>query len=258
MIGCLIIHGFTGTRNEVFDIENHFVEKNWLVYTPELPGHDGNKQSMKEVNYKAWVYKAQVGLEELMERCEKVYIIGFSMGGVIAGYLAARYPVDKLVLVASAVYYLNPKQIAEDVKGWIMESFRGELNQNDIYQFYRKKVQETPMSATLEFAKLVKKLRHALSDITTPTLIIQGEKDGLVPSRSAEYIYDHIQSEEKEIFFFENAKHYIWYGDDKEEFLLKLDSFLESPENNETTVRRSINEHGENSTAETIHLQSRS
>lgn len=254
MIGCLIVHGFTGTRQEVIDIENHFLDKNWLVYTPELPGHGESKESLKEVNYEAWVYKAQVGLEELMKRCDKVYVIGFSMGGVIAGYLAAKYPVDKLVLIASAVYYLNPKQIAEDVRGWIQEGFRGELDQNDIYQFYRKKIQQTPVSATLEFAKLVKKLRHALADITVPTLIVQGEKDGLVPSRSAQYIYDNIQSEEKEIFFLANAKHYIWYGEEKEEFLEKLDQFLGINKKVEPVVQRSRSEHDENCTAETIHV----
>ncbi|TVP83790.1 MAG: alpha/beta fold hydrolase [Alkalicoccus sp.] len=254
MIGCLIIHGFTGAPKEVEDIQNHFAGDSWLVYTPELPGHDGTRESMRDADYRAWVYKAQVALEELIKRCDEVYIIGFSMGGVIAGYLAARYPVDRLVLISSAVFYLNPKQIAEDLKGWFLEGIRGELDQNDIYRFYREKIKRTPVSAAVEFTKLVKKLRHALNDINVPTLIVQGEKDGLVPVRSAEYIYEHIRSEDKEIYFFEEAKHYIWYGSDKEAFLKKLESFLKTPAGPENDDKRSRKRHDEDSAAETIHF----
>jgi carboxylesterase len=254
MIGCLIIHGFTGTPKEVYDIQSHFEKNSWLVYTPELPGHDGTRESLKDAKYKTWVYKARVALEELMKRCDEVYVVGFSMGGVIAGYLAAQYPITKLVLISSAVFYLNPKQIAEDLKGWVLEGFRGELDQNDVYHFYREKIKRTPVAATLEFAKLVKKLRYALEDITVPTLIVQGDKDGLVPVRSAEYIYEKIRSEDKQIFFFEDAKHYIWYGDQKEAFLTKLNHFLKGPENDKKPGRRSRLSHDENSTTETIYI----
>ncbi|SES37425.1 Esterase/lipase [Salipaludibacillus aurantiacus] len=226
MIGCLIIHGFSGTPDEIADIEQHLKKKNWLVYCPELPGHDGTKESMKSVTYKHWVFKAKVALEELMDRCEKVYLIGFSMGGVIASFLASQYPVERLVLLSAAAYYLNPKQIVQDVTGWFLEGVRGELDKDDYYQFYREKILRTPMAATIEFAKMVKKLRPHLDQITVPTLVIQGESDGLVPQKSAEYIYEHIQSEEKKLYFFPEAKHYIWFGDGKDKLLEAIDDFF--------------------------------
>ncbi|PYZ92872.1 carboxylesterase [Salipaludibacillus keqinensis] len=233
MIGCLIIHGFSGTPQEVEDIEVHLKKKNWLVYCPELPGHDGTKEGLKAVTYKHWVYKAKVALEELMERCEKVYLIGFSMGGMIASFLASQYPVEKLVLLSSAAYYINPKQIVQDVTGWFLEGIRGELDKDEYYQFYRKKILRTPMAATIEFARLIKKLRPHLDQITVPTLVVQGESDGLVPQKSAEYIYEHIQSEEKELFFFPDAKHYIWYGEQKDHLLQEIDAFFEKTTTND-------------------------
>ncbi|MCR6112060.1 alpha/beta fold hydrolase [Bacillus sp. A301a_S52] len=226
MIGCLIVHGFVGAPDETAEIENHFRDKNWLVYCPELPGHDGTKEALKSVSYKHWVYKAEVAMKELLNRCEKVYVIGFSMGGVIASYLAAKYPVEKLVLISSAVYYLNMKQLMHDMKGWFIESIRGDLAEDDIYQFYKAKIQRLPMAATLEFVKMVKRLRPHVDEITAPTLVIQGKNDGLVPEKSAEYIYDHIQSEEKELFYFPEAKHYIWFGEEKEELLEMIDGFF--------------------------------
>lgn len=242
MIGCLILHGFAGTREEITDVEKHLKAKNWLVYTPELPGHTGIKQDLADVSYQHWLAKAKVGLEELLERCEKVYIIGFSMGGVIASYLAGTYPVDRLVLLSPAAYYLNPLQIVQDLSGWFLEGLRGELNEDEYYQLYRDKIRNTPVKATLEFAKLVKRIRPLIERVDVPTLIIQGDKDGMVPPKSAEYIYETISSEQKEIFHFPNAKHYIWYSDAKGEMFAKIDAFLdqdlsldESSEDNHTT-----------------------
>src|SRR5690554_30541 len=151
MIGCLCLHGFSGTPDEIAAITSHYEKKNWLVYCPTLPGH-GTKDGLKGVTYKHWIYAATVAAEELLKRCDKVYVIGFSMGGMIASYIATKYPIDKLVLLSSAAYYINPKQIVQDVTGWIVEGLKGELDDDKLYQFYREKVKQTPILAAKEFA----------------------------------------------------------------------------------------------------------
>lgn len=146
---------------------------------------------------------------------------------MIASYIAANYPVERLVLLSASAYYLNPIQIVQDVRGWFLEGLRGELLDDKLYHFYRKKVKQTPLWATKEFSLMVRKLRGHLKNIKVPTLIIQGECDGLVPPRkSAEFIYEQIQSEEKRLYFFPNAKHYIWFGEEKEALLERINEFL--------------------------------
>ncbi|UCZ52618.1 alpha/beta fold hydrolase [Bacillus shivajii] len=226
MIGCLCLHGFAGTPKEIDVITKHFEKKKWLVYSPVLPGHDDIETGLKKVTYKEWVYAATVAVEELLKRCEKVYVVGFSMGGMIASYIASKYPVDKLVLLSAAAYYINPKQIVSEVTGWVLEGIRGSLDDVELYKFYREKIKKTPLVATKEFAKMVRQLRPYLDNIKAPTLIIQGESDGLVPRKSAQYIYEHIQSENKKLFYFPNAKHYIWFGDEREEMLKEIEHFL--------------------------------
>ncbi|MBU9710915.1 alpha/beta hydrolase [Evansella tamaricis] len=225
MIGCLCLHGFSGTPKEIEAITSHLEKKQWLVYSPTLPGH-GTKEGLRGVTYKHWIYAATVAVEELIKRCEKVYVIGFSMGGMIASYIASKYPVEKLVLISSAAFYINPKQLVQDVAGWVLEGLRGELDDDKLYQFYMQKVKETPIVATKEFSLMVRKLRAHLKNVKVPTLIIQGESDGLVPKKSAEFIYEQIQSEEKRVYYFPKAKHYIWFGEDKEPLLERIDEFL--------------------------------
>ena len=228
MIGCLCIHGFSGEAKEVEPLTDFLSKKrSWLVYSPTLPGH-GSKMTLKTANFKHWLFAAEVAVQELLKRCDKVYVIGFSMGGMIAAYVASKYPVDKLVLLSASAYYLNPKQIIQDMTGWVVEGLKGELANDHLYHLYREKVKNTPVRATIEFAKTVNKTREVLQKVTVPTLIIQGECDGLVPPRkSAEYLYDTISASNKQLYFFKNSKHYIWLGEERDELLAIIDYFLD-------------------------------
>ncbi|MGO4888873.1 alpha/beta hydrolase [Anaerobacillus sp. MEB173] len=226
MIGCLCIHGFTGEPYEVKPLADYLrKETDWLIYTPVLPGH-GPNESLKGVTYKQWLHAAETALQRLQEHCKKVYIIGFSMGGMIAGYLASKYQVEKLVLLSAAAYYFNPKQLFMDIKGIVKDGFRGHLHHNELYQRYRRKIINTPMTATYQFTQTVRRVRPSLRKIEIPTLIIQGEQDGLIPKKSAQYLYNTIPAQKKEIRYFKKSKHMICHDCEKEQLCAEVYQFL--------------------------------
>jgi carboxylesterase len=226
MIGCLFIHGFTGAPYEVDPLANDIKERTgWLVRVPTLPGH-GVTLSLKGHTYNEWVTCAEQELLALMDEVDEVYVIGFSMGGVIASYLAANYEVKKLVLLSAAIYYVNPKQLLLDCKEMIKDLWNGNLNQNEIYTRYKKKFLETPLRATIEFQKLVKKVKPYLNELTLPVLIIQGECDGIVPVKSAHYLYKTIPSKEKVLRLLPCSKHHVCHGEDYEDLKGYVETFL--------------------------------
>lgn len=226
MIGCLFIHGFTGAPYEVDPLANDIREKTgWIVRVPTLPGH-GETLSLKGHTYDEWVSHAEQELLALMEEVDEVYVIGFSMGGIIASYLAVNYQVKKLVLLSAAAYYVNPKQLLLDFKDMLKDFWSGKLSQNELYNRYRRKLFETPLRATLEFQKLVKKVRPILKELTLPVLIIQGERDGIVPVKSAYYLYEVIPSKEKKLKLLPTSKHHVCYGEDYEVLRESVERFL--------------------------------
>jgi carboxylesterase len=228
LIGCLCIHGFTGSPYEVQPLVE-FLQKrtDWQFAVPTLPGH-GDSLNLEGVRYHDWIEHADRALQRLMQTCDTIYIIGFSMGGLIASYLAAHYPVDKLVLLSAAAYYVNPKQLAIDIIEMVKDSFKGNLANNELYLRYKRKIKETPISATLQFRTLVTKVRPLLGKIAVPTLIAQGECDGIVPPRSAQYIYSRIGARQKKLIYFENAKHLICHCEERERLFMEVLSFLKS------------------------------
>lgn len=226
MIGCLCLHGFTGEPWEVEPVANYFLhEKKWLVYTPTLPGHgpDGN---LKDVTYKEWVLMAEIAVKELLKRCEKVYVIGFSMGGMLACYIASKYPIDKLVLLSAAAYYVNPYQLLQELKDVVRLGMQGKLAEDKHYLHYREKIINTPISAVYQFMVAVKKIRPYVKKVNVPTLILQGELDGIVPPKSAFYLFETIGSRQKELTFLPEAKHIICHGFDKDLLIEKIELFL--------------------------------
>ncbi|MFS0864831.1 alpha/beta hydrolase [Fredinandcohnia sp. 179-A 10B2 NHS] len=226
MIGCLLLHGFTGAPYEVEPLTEHIrATTDWIVKTPTLPGH-GEELKLKGIPFSDWISYAERELQELLEICNTVYVVGFSMGGIIAGHLATKYPIEKLVLLSAAAYYINPKQLLADVREMIRDGLTKTLTENDLFLRYKKKITDTPISATIEFRKLVRAIRPKLKQIKVPTLIVQGECDGIVPLKSAHYIYKEISSEEKHLCLLPCAKHHVCYGEDQKKLFEEVDRFL--------------------------------
>ncbi len=216
MIGCLIIHGFTGGPHEVEPLRQYLeTHTDWKIEVPLLSGH-GETLALEEVSYETWLEEMAEHLQALRKDCEEVYVIGFSMGGMIASYLAAHYEVDKLVLLATARKYLSFKYLSRYVAEVISDGFKGQLEENKIYTHYKSKLETVPFRANVEFMKLVNKTKQYLEDIRSPVFIAQGQRDSLVPYKTAYTLEKEIGSEEKEVVIFEQANHMICLGEDRE------------------------------------------
>src|SRR5699024_8104036 len=96
-----------------------------------LPGH-GQKLSLENISHEQWIEAIEKKFQKLQKKCDHVYVIGFSMGGMIAAYIAAKYPVEKLVLLATSGKYLSFKQIGMDLANVIKDGVSGKLKDNQI------------------------------------------------------------------------------------------------------------------------------
>lgn len=237
MIGCLIIHGYTGGPYEVEPVKQYLQEKtDWVIKVPVLTGH-GEELQLEDANYEMWLDEAEQELIALKEQCDRIFVIGFSMGGMIAAYLAAHHPVDKLVLLSTARKVLSFKYLSYYIKEMIDDGFKGKLTENQMFIHYKDKISEVPFKANLEFMKLVHKTKQYLKDISSPVLIAQGQKDGLVPYQAAYSLGEEIGSNEKEVVIFEQSNHMICLGDDRNFLNDIIYSFLTENMDNEQLTR---------------------
>ena len=226
MTACLCIHGFTGAPMEVQPIAEYIQQHtDWECVIPTLPGH-GETLQLRGISYYEWLAHAEEELQELLKRHEIVYVIGFSMGGLIAGYLTTRYPVKKLILLSAAAYYVNPLQLSKDVKSMLLDFLRGKIGGNELYIRYMNKIKSTPVAATIQFRKLVQYIRPILPQVKIPTFIAQGDRDGIVPLKSASYLYNTIRAEQKRMIYVKDSNHLICHCESRQTLFEEILAFL--------------------------------
>src|SRR5699024_4394200 len=207
VIGCLILHGYTGGQYEIEPLRAYLSERtDWKIEVPILMGH-GEELRLEEASHEIWLEEAGEALEKLRAECETVYVIGFSMGGMIAAYLAATQKIDKLVLLSTARKYLSFKYLSYYIAEMIGDGFKRKLHENEHFVHFISKFAEIPLKANIEVMRLVNRTKDYLKDITTPVFIAQGQKDEMVPFKTAYFLEKEIGSEHKEIVFFEQSDH---------------------------------------------------
>ena len=220
----LIIHGFGGgTYDEEFLANRLELIRNFDVFTFTLPGHDGVfKSGMKEDE---WVKSTDEMMEFLIKNnYRSIYVIGHSMGGVLAARLASKYrEVKKLVLLAAAFRYLEFKDDSVDIVKSLKKT-------PDLVKDYKEdfisRLVKMPPNAIKEFMSTVKDNESVLKSINVPTFIVQGTKDDLVPLSTMDFIYNEISSNDKSVLVLEGVTHDIFKSDKKLEVTDEIIKFL--------------------------------
>lgn len=224
----LIIHGFAGTPYDQEDFANYLkLETRYDVFQFTLPGHEGK---IKDVKYQDWIAASEKMLNRLITKGYKnIYLVGHSMGGVIATYLAGKYnEVKKLVLAAPAFHYLHFEGDKTDLKDSIKltKKIVKTYGKSEIINRFLK----SGISAAKEFAALVKKYYDTPKTVTCPTLIIYGKSDDVVPKTSVQYVYSNLSSEIKKMVYIERVTHYIFRQEKKGKIFKIVKHFLENNE----------------------------
>src|SRR5699024_2922526 len=101
------------------------------------------------------------------------------------------------------------KYLSYYVGKMIGDSFKGKLHENDIFLHYKGKIGQVPFRSNIEFMKLVRATKGYLEDVQCPVLIVQVQKDGLVPMKTAYALEEEIVSDDKQVVFFEESNHLI-------------------------------------------------
>ena len=220
----LIVHGFAGGTYDEEDLAN-FLELNrkFDVYQFTLPGHNKN---LSKVGHEEWIMYSEEKLKWLIfNGYTNIYLIGHSLGGVIATYLATKYKeVKKLVLAAPAFQYLDILGEDSSVKNSIklapaiVRTYGG----GELFSRFLK----LNISATREFMALIKEYYEYPKKLKCPLLIVHGKCDDIAPITSSMYVYENVKSKSKKLVFVNDATHDIFRSKHNEEVFNLVKDFL--------------------------------
>lgn len=185
----LILHGWKSSLTDWAEVARRLGDR-YRVWLVDLPGFGGTAKPRDD-----WgIYEYADFTAKFMQSLglKKAVVLGHSFGGRVAILLASRYQqlVTGLILVDAAGMEIKGvkakmyKSITWALR-WLPQEWKNKLGSRD----YREAGEMRRM-----FVKIVNQsLRNELADITTPTLIVWGEKDRELSLGEAQMLHEGIK-----------------------------------------------------------------
>jgi len=211
-VGCLLIHGFTGSPKSMEGVANFLVTKDINVSLPLLPGHGTKAEDLFECGWHDWAREVDAAYTNLTHECDEVFVCGLSMGGTLALHLAAQRPVSGVVALAAPIIFPRWQQIAVRYLKYVVK-YRHKKDGEDVCETaarasldsYRK----YPYCAVEELFRLTNQVRHELSRISVPVLSIHSRQDHTIDFSNAEMILQGVSSSDRQKVTLRQSYHII-------------------------------------------------
>ena len=233
-VGVVFSHGYMAAPREIATLAAYLFERGINVYVPRLRGHGTDPKALLDVTAKDWETDFERAFTAMRQVCSKVYIGGFSTGGLIALIHAAQYKVDGVISINAALklqdlrvsyvvptlHFFNEMVAHLHAKG-IMEWIDNSQTEQPLVNYHKH-----PLASVSQLEKVMSKVTKSLSRVTAPILIIQGDNDPVVKRESARLIYDGVRSEEKKLLLLPRDRHSILADEKCEEVFEAVFGFI--------------------------------
>lgn len=226
-IGCLLIHGFTGTPAEMLPLGKYLNEHGYTVAGVSLKGHGTRVEDMETTNWKDWLESGEIELINLQNNCDDVIIIGLSMGGIISLNLSSKYDVKGVVSLASPIRITNKKAYFTPILKYFRKyEIKGEKKLPEDIKDYVIGYDKTPLASVHNLIKLIRKTKRRLKKVKAPLLIIQSKNDNTVEYTSAEYILNKVSSQFKKLIYLKESGHMVTVEGERERVFKEIRGFI--------------------------------
>ncbi len=209
--GCLLIHGFGGSPLELKWLRERLAENGYSVFAPLLPGHGTSPHDMLKTGWRDWHHAAEESLNSLKRICDKVFVIGLSMGGAMGISLASDNSLSGVVSLAAPLIIKDWRIRFLPILRYILKYYKGvPLDLKDISK--REEIfsyEKVPVRCIEELLTFLKELKEKLPDVHIPVLLMHGKVDHVVHPENAELIYNLLGSQDKRLMYLDNSYHIL-------------------------------------------------
>jgi carboxylesterase len=230
-IGCLMVHGFTGTPREMRSLGQHLSSSGHTVLGIRLPGHATQPEDMIRGRWQDWFASLEDGWHLLASCADQIFVVGLSLGGILALQFSASFP------VAGAVAMATPHHLPKDWRIPIIKPLsrimrfrqKGPSDWFDLVAYGEHTTYSVePVRALAELRDVIREMQLVLPKVKVPVLLIYSSKDRTVKPEDghAERIYSALGSQEKQLFWVDNCRHVITLDAGKEMVFQAVSSFV--------------------------------
>ncbi|TRV75908.1 alpha/beta fold hydrolase [Streptomyces sp. 130] len=208
-VGVLLCHGFTGSPQSLRPWAEYLADRGLTVSLPLLPGHGTRWQDMRVTGWQDWYAEVDRELRGLLERCERVFVFGLSMGGALALRLAAKHgdAVSGLVLVNPANKVHSLAAHALPVVRHLVPTTKGLAGDIALEGVAEVGYDRVPLHAAHSVRGFFRLVDGDLPQVTQPLLLLHSPRDHVVPPADSARILSRVSSTDVREVLLEQSYH---------------------------------------------------
>jgi carboxylesterase len=234
-VGCLLLHGFTGTPFEMLPIGEALAKRGYGVRAPLLPGHGTRVEDLASTTWSQWFAVAMDAWTDLGRHSPVRMVGGLSMGALLALHLAHERPQEVRAVAALAPALDLASQRSAEIARWARwvpalprrlaivpkrpSKIPGVGRLTPAYD-------EIPVRSLASMIALQRRVRGELPAITAPVLVLAGGRDDTVSPAAATAIEAALGSTVKS-HRFERSGHILTEGADAPAVVETVASFFD-------------------------------
>jgi len=228
-VGIVVCHGFMASPGEVNWMADALIDAGYTVYVVRLPGHGIDPTHASRMRWEDWYAHVVDGVSMLRGSCDKVIVMGHSMGGVISSLVAGANDVDGLIIAASPfttpapimkyaqyIKFVRPYTLVPTEPD-LQKAILNEQEKRGEEKIGRVNYSEWSSSAVHELYEMILLAHDRLPQITAPTFLLYARQDDTVPLSDLDLARERISSERIESHIVEEGGHIVFQQEGKDE-----------------------------------------
>ncbi len=225
----LLLHGFTGHTADVRMLGRFLQKKGYTSHAPIYRGHGEEPEALITTKPEDWWQDALSAYDHLKNLGYKeIAIAGLSLGGAFALKIASNHAVKGVIPMCSPMYFDNTDQLTQGFRTFAKQYKQFEKKSTEQIHIETKELMENSIPMFDHIRSFFHDVKDVIDLIYTPTMVVQARQDEMINPKSAEFIYEHIATDEKTIKWYEESGHVITLDKERDMLYDDIYMFLES------------------------------
>lgn len=225
----LLLHGFTGHSADVRMLGRYLEKKGYTSHAPIYKGHGVSPEELIQTTPDDWWEDVKQAYDYLQELgYEEIAVAGLSMGGALGLKLANCNKIKAVIPMCTPMYFDNKTQLTKGFQHFAKQYKQFEQKEEQEIENELTELMDNSTKLFEEVGIFIHEVSKMIDTIYAPTMVVQAGKDQMINPESANFIYEHIATDEKTIKWYEDSGHVITMDKEKDKLHEDIYTFLES------------------------------